>query len=713
MSSVLMFRSACYASRQRLGHVLPLTEWSRRFMNEIEPLKLGVEVGGTFTDLVLVRGDRVAATVKVASTTPDPSLGVMDAIEQAKIDLRDVEVVVHGSTVATNTVLERSGPPTGLIATEGFRDILEIYPEERTEIYNIHYQKPLPLVSRDLVVTASERITADGQVLLSLDTQNLALALDYLINVRNVKSIAVSLLHSYKNAVHEQEVERLFSATSGSDEVKLSLSSNILPEFREYPRTSTTVLNAYVQPTVNNYLSSLGSQLEDGDFGGHLHIFSSNGGLLPADAARRQAARTLLSGPAAGVAGAIHVAARSDLHNIITFDMGGTSTDVCLVTDGKPEVTSEGKLGGYAVALPMVDISSVGAGGGSIAWLDAGRMLRVGPRSAGAHPGPASYGRGGTAPTVTDANVVKGLLRDSRTMGGGLSLSSEAAALALQGLSMELEKPASELADGILDVANTLMAQAIRLVTVERGRNPSNYTLFAYGGAGPLHAAAIAETLRIPRVVIPESPGVLSAYGLLVAPFKWDFVRTVFVPLVADSLPRLRSSLNELLEQSARETEGTLEASHLPAVHRYTADLRYQGQSYELAIPIQPDELQPEMVPALVQRFNAVHEMRYGFAMQEDIDVVNVRLVVQAERAAPIAAARADAPAAPPIRAAISTRGNSELIVDFHWRDNLASGARLRGPTIVEEATATTYIPPYWTATVDRNRNLVLEREES
>ncbi|HLZ58351.1 MAG TPA: hydantoinase/oxoprolinase family protein, partial [Ktedonosporobacter sp.] len=568
----------------------------------------GVDTGGTFTDIVLLQEGKMTVH-KVLSTPDDPSRSIISGL-QGSDALNGLRVLVHGSTVATNAVLERKGAMTGLITTAGFRDVLEIGRQTRPKLYDMRVQKIPPLVPRTRRLEVTERLNERGEVLIPLDESSVEAALK-MLQEAGVEAVAISLLFSFANPEHEQQVAAFIRSTG----LYVSASCEVLPEFREYERTSTVVLNAYVGPLIDRYLARLERTLPEACT---LRIMQSNGGSISSAMARREAARTLLSGPAAGVVGAAFVAQASGYTRIITLDIGGTSTDVALVDEVMTE-TTEGKIGGYPTKLPMIDIHTVGAGGGSIAWFDAGGVLRVGPTSMGADPGPAAYGRGGQEATVTDAHVVLGRLLPEAFLSGSMQLEPERALAVVSRLAQRLETSEEEAASGIIRVVNANMEAAIRVISVERGCDPRHFTLVAFGGAGPLHACELAAALRIPRVLIPATPGVLSALGMLLADTLKDYVRTIMVP-AEESQKLVNSTLAELEEIGRRD----LAREGIPAeqiVIEPSLDLRYVGQSYELNIPFEGD-----MVDASAA-FHRAHERRFGYSdPNERIQVVNVRL---------------------------------------------------------------------------------------
>lgn len=673
-------------------------------------MRVGVEVGGTFTDLILIDDDGlVAATAKVLSTLGDPAAGVLDALRRLDALQLDNLPLVHGSTVATNAILERRGAHVGLLVTAGFRDLLELQRQDRETIYDIHYQKPEPLAGPDVVGEIPERIDAQGTVVIELDEPGARRAIAELVE-RGVTSFAVCLLHSYRNPEHERRVRALVEEVAPDSDV--SLSSEVVTEFREYERASTTTIDAFVKPVVDRYLRRLEAEAAERGISG-VWMMQSNGGLLPADYVRRHPARTLFSGPAAGVTGALRLAQAAGLTDIITMDMGGTSTDVCLVTGGRPEITTEAKIDRLPIKIPMLDIVSVGAGGGSVVWIDSGGMVQIGPRSAGADPGPACYGRGGALPTATDANVVRGLIRPGHFLGGQLELDTAAAAAALQPVAARLERSAAQLSEDVYRIANAAMANAIRLVSTERGFDPRAYTLVAYGGAGPLHAAAVADELSISRVLIPPYPGLISAYGLLAGDFQRDFARTTVQPLadaraatLLDGFAALRSeALAEVAEQGVTADQAELD---------YGLDMRYRGQGFELTVPVAPVHLDGEGgLYQLAADFHGLHRLRYGHATPgEPVELVTYRLSVRVAYPKPAGLRVADAE--------LHAADAQDIIIDgaplrcqFRWRGALEAGFAAVGPLVIEEATATTFVPPGWQLRVDEHSNLLLTRAEA
>jgi N-methylhydantoinase A len=648
--------------------------------------RIGIDTGGTFTDFIIIRDGKVEM-FKELSTPQSPEEAIMKGMARAGA----ASEVIHGSTVATNALLERKGARTALLTTEGFEDVLVIGRQTRRELYNIFVDRPQPLVEQALRLGVRERILYDGTVDTALDRQQLVELISRLQKA-GVESVAVSLLFSFANPDHERQIRQALSAI----EVPVSLSSEVMPEYREYERTSTTVINAYLAPLMSRYLRSLQRQLS----GSQVRVMQSNGGAVQAESAATTPVRTILSGPAGGVVGAFHIASACGYDNIITFDMGGTSTDVALC-EGDIKVTHESQVDGMPVGVPMMDIHTVGAGGGSIAHVDAGGALRVGPESAGADPGPICYGKGDQL-TVTDANLILGRLLPRFFLGGTMPLAVDRVAPALKRLEWTGKwKNIEEIAQGVVDVVNNNMEQAIRLISVERGYDPHDFTLFCFGGAGGLHAASLAAGLGIPRVVVPRFPGALSALGLLLADARKDYSRTL---LTAGGAPanKLKQAFGELhrLGQADLAAEGFRKSDirFLDFV-----DLRYRGQSYELTIPLSDD---------FVEMFHKTHERRYGYANpSKPVEIVNVRTTFFGRRDKP------------ELQRAVKGRGRPEPVetqaifinrkktkTAIYDRDGLTRGAEIKGPAVIGEYSSTTLVPPDFVCRVDPFLNLVLEK---
>ena len=680
-----------------------------------ESAKLGVDTGGTFTDFVWLDSHGRLRIHKQLSTPSDPSQAIVEGIRESA--LPPDSAVVHGSTVATNALLERRGARTALITTAGFGDVLAIGRQNRPDLYALVPQKPEPLVPSKWRFEIAERVTSGGVVQAPLDQGELDRLVDRLL-AEGVESVAVCLLFSFLWPHHERRIrEALIARIGDKHDLHISLSSDILPQFREYERTSTTVINAYVAPLMARYLSRLETRL------GHrrLAVMQSNGGIISARGAAEEAARTVLSGPAGGVVGARFVANLAGFDDLITFDMGGTSTDVALCP-GRLPATSEGSIAGMPLRLPIIDIHTVGAGGGSLAYLDLGGALHVGPQSAGADPGPACYGnpaqswrleiQGRVVPyrvTTTDANLILGRLDARHFLGGSMGLDYESASANLLSLArdLQLDSPA-QAAWHVIQLAHATMERAIRRISVERGFDPRRFTLVAFGGAGPLHACELAENLQIPRVLVPAVPGVLSALGMLVAAPTKDYSQTVMrqVAEEAQLSSWLDSEYDRLQETAVSDMR---QEGYDPAelTFEHALDMRYLGQSFELTVPYDPQNL-----PG---RFHSAHEKRFGYQRPASpLEIVNIRLKVTAVTR-PLQLFKQTTPAEPGKTHPVAPIGQKQVWfagaprqADLYQRDDLAPGCSISGPAIIFQYDTTTVIPPSWQAAVDPFANLVI-----
>ena len=652
-------------------------------------MRLGVDVGGTFTDVVGVVEGRVV-TAKVPSS-PEQSEGVLAGIERLDIDASDIEAFAHGTTVATNALLERKGARTALITTEGFRDVVEIGRQNRASLYDLTASRPPPLVAREHRFTVAERCGPDG-VIESLNEDSLEKALNQLEDAE-ADAVAVCLLFGYLHPEHEQAVAA--AVRRRFPQLHVSVSHEVLAEFREFERFSTTLADAYLAPRLASYLENLARRCDRADVPRPV-VMQSSGGVMDLERAMTSAAACVLSGPAAGVIGASHVAGLSGFPDVLTFDMGGTSTDVAPIIEGRAERTTEGAIGGVPIKLPMVDVHTVGAGGGSIAWIDNGGALRAGPQSAGAHPGPACYGKGGTEPTVSDANLVLGYLADGASLGGEITLDKDRALKAIGSIIERLGLDPVDAAQGIVRVANAEMVRALRVVSVERGLDPREFALVAFGGAGPLHACALAEELDMPTVLIPQAGGVLSALGLALSEMRADYVN----PLLASTDQLDAARFEDAFETMRVRAEKELGAD---ASFEQSADLRYVGQSFELTVPAED----PQNMTAA---FHDAHNRRFGYRMDEEsVETISVRLTVTR----PI-----DLPdLSDPSEGQDTTARARSANFDGEWietpvlqRDTIGAGTKVEGPCIIEFAEATAVIRPGWAGSVDEVGTVVVSR---
>jgi N-methylhydantoinase A len=667
-------------------------------------VRVGVDTGGTFTDFVYERGGQLRV-FKVASTPDDPSRAISEGLRrvarETNVSARELEVV-HGTTVGTNALLERKGARVALVTTEGFEDVLEIGRQARPRLYDLEAEKPAGLVPRGLRFGVAERVAASGEVLEELTDEEVGRLIDRLKRAR-AEAVAVSLLFSFARPGHERKIARALRSLK----VPLSVSHEILPEYREFERTSTVAVNAYLQPLMGRYLGRLEKRA------GRLRVMQSSGGSASARTAARSPVRTILSGPAGGVVGALGAARSAGVGDIVTFDMGGTSTDVALCRAGEVRTTSEASVSGLPVAVRVLDIHTVGAGGGSIARVDAGGSLRVGPESAGADPGPACYGRG-TEPTVTDANLVLGRFGGAPLLGGDFALDEGRAHEALARLAREMTRAggrkvsATEAALGVVRVVNAGMERALRVVSVERGYDPRGFSLVSFGGAGGQHAAALARGLRIPRVVVPRRPGALSALGALQSDVVRDVSRTVMLEAAGRFAEKLERTFRAL-EREARaalQKEGFTDARQR---HERTAAARYRGQSFEL-------EIKFKRLADIAEEFHRAHLARYGYEQRANaVEVVSARLrsaglvdKIEDEESG----ARRGA-AVKPHAAARVHFGPRATDAAVYRREELAAGARLRGPCVVTEYSSTTLVPEGARARTDGRGNLIIELSDS
>jgi N-methylhydantoinase A len=640
--------------------------------------------------------DGVLHTAKVPTTPADQSQGVMDAIEQVLsatgIAASEVHDFAHGMTVATNALLEQRGARTALLATSGFEDVLEIARQSRPDLYRLDAARPAPLVPPDLRFGVHERSVPAG-VLDPLDEEQLEQTLTE-VERAGVESIAICLLHSYAHPGHERRVAELVAERLPGAHV--SASCELLPVFREYERTSTTVIDAYLSPLLGSYLERLAQRCHQAALV-EPEIMQSSGGLMPSAEAASHAAWTVLSGPAGGIVAAAQIASVSGERRAVSFDMGGTSCDVAVIDRGQVSQAAERDVSGRVLALPMADIHTVGAGGGSVGWADAGGALRVGPRSAGADPGPACYGRGGTEPTVTDANLVLGYLGRDSELAGAVRLDADAAKAALEDLGRQLGLSGEQAAEGIVRVADHEMVRALRVVTVERGVDPRDHALLAFGGAGPMHAVRIAQELEIARVLCPRGAGVLSALGLAVSDRRRDQVQSVMLRGEALTSDGVAAAAAELARIAIEELpQATLEFSY---------DLRYAGQAFELPV----DAGRSPSVDRLRELYDAAHEERYGYSDSDSdaaLELVNVRVAAIERRSKPPLSHRVNRPA---------QRATRKALFDAAWieteviRGQPAAGDRVEGPAIIELEQATVVVPPRWNGRVDQHGTVLLE----
>ena len=666
-------------------------------------LRIGVDIGGTFTDLVAL-DERTGAVVNTkALSTPRALLdGVLQCVDQARVRLEECQLVIHGTTIGINALIEGKGARTGLLTTEGFRDVLEIGRGNFLRMYDVLYRRPAPLVPRGRCLEAPERLTARGDVLVPLDEEAVRASARRLKS-EGVEAVAVVFLFSYRNPAHEQRAAEILADELPG--VAISVSHRLTQEWREYERTSTTVVNAYVQPIVDRYLGRFDEGLAGRGFKGRVLITQSNGGAFSLAAARSKPVHTIESGPAAGAVGCVSLSQALGLDRLISFDMGGTTAKCAIVERGLVQTTDEYHVDNRPLRIPVIDIKEVSAGGGTIAWIDAGGALALGPQSAGAEPGPVCYGLGGTAPTVTDANVVLGRIDGSRFLGGTMPLDAPAAARALdETLAQPLGLSRDAAAAGVVRLADVKMALAVRSITTERGLDPREYALVAYGGGGPLHAVAIARELGIPRVVIPPAPSTFSAWGMLATDLRHDLVRTVLEPLERTDGAWADARYAEM----QREIEAILPGVGAPLVHR-AADLRYLGQEHTVTVTVASAAAWKD----LRKEFDAAHQRAYGYmAPDVEVQLINLRLTIvyPIERPRLARGERRTSGAAPfATRKIFSSRTQDTPEFRVFQRDALRSGDSVNGPAVVEEPGTTTVVDAGDTLFVEEHGCLVIE----
>ena len=679
-------------------------------------IRVGIDSGGTFTDVMAVGEDGRVHSVTVASTPENPALGFEDGLEKAlsllEISPSELEFILHGTTVAINAILERRFPEVALITTQGFRHILEIarqtVPGERGSIY--HWVKPPRVVPLERVYEITERVSASGEIIVPLDPEQ-ARSVARQLKTDGIEAVAVSLINSYANTEHEQQLGRILLEEHPS--CFLATSSETLSEFREYERTLTTCMNAVLMPLVSSYLKSLGNRLQELDGSSPLFVMKSAGGVVTADRAAAQPLSTAFSGPAAAVLGMAWLGQHSGFENIVSFDMGGTSTDVALIESGRLPITPETQLDIYTVRAPAVDVTSIGSGGGSVAAIGPADRVTVGPRSAGASPGPACYGKEGREPTVTDANLVLGRIPDY-LVGGEVKLEPKLASRAVAAFGEKLGLSEVEAAEGILEIAAFNMSDAIRQVSVRRGRDPHDFALFALGGAGPLHACRLAQILEIPTVVVPPHPGLGCALGLLVADVKDDF-------LVTDIHREDQLDFERLNRQfTALESRATasLEQQNVPAAQRRllrAADLRYKGMASELTVPVPDSQMGPQEAEEMLDNFHRAHQDNYGYSYQGQqlVEIVNLRVSAVGElphlEPRPMAQGDADASAASSgQRKVYFEKVEGFVECSIYDRSKLLAGNKLNGPAIIEQYDTNTAVHPGQELEVDSLGNLVI-----
>lgn len=678
-------------------------------MSELQSrVAVGIDVGGTFTDVVAY--DPQAKNIvafKVPSSSQVPAQGVIDGLHNVLSSGADISSIIHGTTVATNAILEQRGASTALITTRGFRDVLEIGRQVRENLYDIRDPgRPEAFVPRNLRLEITERVTHSGEVLQPLALEEVPNLIE-VIRGNGVEVVAVCLLHSYAHPVHERALKAELQKTLPY----VCISSDINGEFREYERTNTAVLNAYLMPLVSKYLDRLSRELAEVVAPERVHVVRSSGGMMSISAAKEVPLATVMSGPAGGVAACRYLARKLGISNAVAFDMGGTSTDVCLIADGEASVTNQRRIGGQPFRMPTVAVESIGAGGGSIAWIDPVGALKVGPQSAGADPGPACYGLGGTIPTVTDANLVLGYLDPNAVLGGRIRLDRARSEEALRQLADRYGYGLRQVAEGIVEVANSNMIRALRVVSVQKGFDLRDFTLIAFGGAGPMHAGRLAQKLNMSRVIVPAFSGAFSALGCLVSDLRYDAVRTRMARFHDLAPGQLETAFADMKAEQERRLKREGYAGE-EIVWRRSLDVRYVGQKYELEVPLAPGTGEIDLGQVRGD-FNRIHQRSYSYATDEEMECVNLRLVAVVPTSKPDLPLRQASHTGDAllgeIRAYFSETG--EVTADLHARERLAPEQRIGGPAIIVDEWSTTVVCPGQTAVMDQYGNLILEVE--
>ena len=679
-------------------------------------LRIGVDIGGTFTDVTVLDPSTGAITLGKTLSTPDDLVrGILEAIALAGATPAAAEFIIHGSTVVINALLERKGARTALVTTAGFRDVYEIGRINRPDSFNLFFRKHQPLIPRDMIYEVEERLLPDGSVWKPLDVEG-ARGVARTLAAQEVESVAIVFLHSYANVDHEKRMRELLLETK--PDFFVTASHELSREYREYERTSTTAANAYVGPRVSDYLERFETSLRDQRFAGNLLIMQSSGGLCDVGTARTQCIQMMESGPAAGVVGANAISASFGTNNLICFDMGGTTAKACVIRDGKSSLSTDYYVGGYneglVIRVPVIDIKEVGTGGGSLAWIDEGGGLHVGPESAGASPGPACYGAGGTRPTVTDANLLMGRLSAERFLGGRMHLDEDAARRAIRDVISEpLRMETAEAASGIIAIANATMANAVRAVTTERGLDPRDFSLVAYGGAGPMHAVEVARELAIRNVIIPVSPGHFSAIGMLTADLRREYVRTHFCRFTDERLGELESICEELEAQALSWLRGTGVSSENVSFER-AADMRYAGQEHAVTVGLPVKFTDEDATNRIKALFDAAHLQMYSHnAPEEDAEIVSLRVSIIGGLPKPHWVELPKGDATPPADALLGRRPvrfgkGTPVEAAIYDRGALLAGNVIEGPAIIEEAASSTTVPPDVRCTVSALGHLLL-----
>lgn len=682
-----------------------------------DSFRIAVDTGGTFTDICIINeaGGEISVA-KVPSTPDNPALAVIEGINEIlktkTASPEDVSFLIHGTTVATNALLEGKGARTALLTTKGFEDVIIIGRQSRPKLCDNRAQRPAPLVSRKNCYGVDERMLHTGNVLKPINPEQVTEIINQ-IRQNGISSIAVTLLHSYANSIHEKRIGAIINQIY--PEAYVTLSCEVLPEFREYERTSTICINAFVMPKVNDYVAYLDTQIKQLGIASDLYIMQSNGGVITADTAKKVSARTVLSGPAGGALTGALLSNATGVKNVITVDVGGTSSDICLIENGQPDISTESEIEGYPIKLAMIDINTIGAGGGSIAWIDSGGALQVGPESAGASPGPVFYGRGGTEPTVTDANAVLGRINPAYLLDGAMEVFLEDAwGVIEEKISKPLGISVMEAAEGIIEVVNANMLRGIRRVSVEKGYDPREFALIPFGGAGPMHGADLASALNINQVIIPAHPGIGSAFGMLSADVRHDYVRTHIINLDVADIYKLEEYFKEMETQAVAQLkkEG-FEGETVELLRQ--ADLRYFNQAYEINIALPERTFDTATASSLKVRFHQSHKRSYGYARaDEPLELVNLRLVAIGK----LPGFSFEKKNVDMGKDAIPTETrrvyfqSKAIETPVYLRKFLSPNQRIEGPAIIDQLDSTIVVTPEFTAESDSFGNLILKAKD-
>ena len=670
--------------------------------------RIGVDTGGTFTDLIAQDGETGKLMIAKSLSTPDdPSLAIFNTIAKAELRPQDVEYFVHGTTVATNTLIERKGAKTGLLITRGFRDILLIQRVVRRHHFDLHWVKPKHLVPRHLSLEEQERIDAKGKVISPLKEADVLKAVEK-FRAEGVTAIAVSYLFSFLDPTHEQRTRSIIK--EHYPDAYVSISSEVFPQWREYERTSTTVIDAYLKPRMDAYISNLEETTRNKGIT-ELLIMRSNGGVMTTQSAKDQPITMVRSGPAGGVIASCYIGLLTENPHLIVADMGGTSFDTCLIAKGVPTFTTKEELEwGIPIASTMIDVRSIGAGGGSMAWIDPAGILKVGPQSAGADPGPVCYQKGGRVPTVTDANLILGRLDPDLLLAGEIKLDSEAARKAVEKLARKMGLDPHEIAYGIINIANNNMAQALRLVSVDKGYDPRDFTIIAFGGAGPMHAVELAKDLHVNRVIVPVYPGAFSALGSLIADTRFDYMQTSIMPSTNLNLDKI-NEIYESLEERARE-DFLKEGFEKPQMIERTVEMRYLGQNWELEVEMPAGRIDDRATQRASESFDREHAKHFGWHISgEKFEFVNFKIVAIGQKIEVKLPEMGDGKPAKPLKVGSVYFREKEGFVEcpVYSRDDLNPGTRFEGPMLIDEVSSTTLVPPASEVEVDRFGNLIIE----